>query len=191
MAQNQNPGQGTPMGPQRNMGDIASMLSSMGGRPGGGMPPGATALGGPPQGAPGQGPGGAKGGMQKQIAGLQGGPPLGGAVGGATPPMPPGGAMQPLSGPNPAMAANLAQWAAQRGPKNPNAPQPNFSTMPGMTQGPMSLGMGRPMPQQGMAPGQASGALQQGRRMMGQGAPGQGAGGNKNQQMATLPGGPR
>jgi hypothetical protein len=89
-----------------------------------------------------------------------------------------------MSGPNPAMGANLAQWAAQRGPKNPNAPQPNISNMPGITQGPASLGMG----------GQPGGM----QRLQGpppQGAPGQGPGGGKpqamKQQMATLPGGPR
>jgi hypothetical protein len=122
--------------------------------------------------------------MQKQIAGLQGGP-------------------QPMSGPNPAMGANLAQWAAQRGPKNPNAPQPNISNMPGVGQTmpagwqKMQGGGGQPPP--GGAPGMMPDLMGQqnlaAKNLRPQGAPGQGPGGGKpqamKQQMATLPGGPR
>jgi hypothetical protein len=128
-----------------------------------------------------------------------------------------GNLMQQLQGPAggavpPQMAQNWSQLLAQGGTKNPNAPQPNYSNMPGMTQGPASLGggwtpMGTPTPQSstgmqtppGLRPPPnfgSIGGMQPGRMPMG--APGQGAGGGKagpqaqqiKQQTAGLRGAP-
>jgi hypothetical protein len=97
-----------------------------------------------------------------QQAGMQ--PQVGGMQ-----PIPPGGPGYPQMTPE-AMQNLMGSISAQR-PKVAQQGGPPGNMLGGITQGPASLGMPRP-------------------RMPAPGAPGLGAGGGKNQQIAQLPGAP-